>query len=257
MGIVFQSTYTGGEKFMKLKLSAIFSLIAMALTLFSPAFSYADSPGELDARIMESRQVMDEIMATPDQSIPEELLAKCKAIAIYPNVLKAGFILGGRFGKGVVLKRDENTGKWGPVAFSTIGGGSYGLQIGGSATDLVLVIMNERGMAGLLSNNFTLGGDAAVAAGPVGRNSEAATDLSLRAGIISYSRSRGLFAGIALDGAVMTQDNNSNTAYYGKYVTSKDILLGNAVQVQKSSKELLQSLEEYSGRWAKRIGTRK
>jgi len=228
----------------------------MAVVLAGPSFSYAEN-STLDLRIGDARQVMVEVMVTPDQSIPEELLAKCKAIAIYPSVLKAGFIIGGRFGKGVVLKKDEKTGKWGPVAFSTIGGGSWGLQIGGSATDLILVIMNERGLNGLLSNNFTLGADAAVAAGPVGRNSEAATDLTLRAGIISYSRSRGLFAGMALDGAVMTQDNNSNSAYYGKTVTSRDILLSNAVQIQPSSKELAQALDEYSSRWAKRIGTAK
>ena len=240
---------------MRTKTTALFSLVTLAVLLVAPSFSYAES-SELDLRIGEAKQVMAEVMATPDQSIPEELLAKCKAIAIYPSVLKAGFILGGRFGKGVVLKKDEKTGHWGPVAFSTIGGGSWGLQIGGSATDLILVVMNERGMRGLLSNNFTLGGDAAVAAGPVGRNSEAATDLSLRAGIISYSRSRGLFAGLALDGAVMTQDNNSNSAYYGKTVTSKDILLANAVQIQPSSKELTQSLDEYSSRWAKRIGAK-
>lgn len=242
---------------MRSKTVVFFSLITLMSVVAAPSLSYADGKPELDGRITESRQVMAEVMATPDQSIPEELLAKCKAIAIYPNVLKGGFIIGARFGKGVVLKKDENTGKWGPVAFSTIGGGSWGLQIGGSATDLILVIMNERGMNGLLSNNFTLGADAAVAAGPVGRNSEAATDLSLRAGIISYSRSRGLFAGMALDGAVMTQDNDSNTAYYGKYLTSKDILLNNAAQIQPSSKELVQSLEEYSARWAKRIGTAK
>ena len=239
-----------------MKITALISLIAVAALLAAPSGSYAEN-SELDYRISEARQVMAEVMATPDQSIPEELLAKCKAIAIYPSVLKAGFILGGRFGKGVVLKKDQKTGQWGPVAFSTIGGGSWGLQIGGSATDLILVIMNERGLNGLLSNNFTLGGDAAVAAGPIGRNSEAATDLSLRAGIISYSRSRGLFAGMALDGAVMTQDNNSNSAYYGKFLTSRDILLGNAVQIQPSSKDLVKALNEYSGRWAKRIGTRK
>jgi lipid-binding SYLF domain-containing protein len=219
--------------------------------------SYADGVGILDARITEARQVMAEVMATPDQSIPEELLAKCKAIAIYPSVLKGGFIFGARYGKGVVLKKDDKTGEWGPVAFSTIGGGSWGFQIGGSATDLILVIMNERGMSALLSNNFTLGADAAIAAGPVGRNSEAATDLSLRAGIISYSRSRGLFAGIALDGAVLTQDNDSNTAYYGKPMTSKDILLNDAVEVQPSSKELARALDEYSSHWAKRINTAK
>ena len=210
----------------------------------------------LDRRIWESNQVLKEIMTAPDQGIPEELLAKCKAIAIYPNVVKGGFVIGARFGKGVVLKKDEKTGQWGPVAFSTIGGGSFGLQIGGQMTDLILVVMNERGVQGLLSNNFTLGGDASIAAGPVGRNAELGTDLSLRAGIYSYSRSRGLFGGVALDGAVMTQDNDSNTAYYGRPLTSKDILLGNAAAVQPSSSEMVNALNEYSSWWAKRPVTR-
>ena len=206
----------------------------------------------LEARVWEAKKVISEVMATPDQSIPEELLAKCKAIAIYPSVLKGGFIFGARYGRGVVLKRDEKTGLWGPVAFSTIGGGSWGLQIGGQATDLILVVLNERGLNGLLSNNFTLGAGASIAVGPVGRHSEASTDLSLAAGIISYSRSRGLFAGMALDGAVLTQDNNSNSEYYAKPVTSRDILLGSAVEIAPSSKELVDALNEFSSRWVKR-----
>ncbi len=209
---------------------------------------------ELDGRIHEAKLVLAEIMASPDQSIPEELLAKCKAIAIYPNVLKGGFIFGARFGKGVVLSKDDKTGEWGPVAFSTIGGGSWGLQIGGEMTDLIFVVMNERGMSGLLASKFTMGADASVAAGPVGRNSQAATDLSLQAGILSYSRSRGLFGGLALDGSIVTQDNNSNSLYYGKAVTSSDILLGNAVQVEPSSRELVDSLNEFTTHWAKRVG---
>ncbi len=236
---------------MKTKVSAVFFTVMM-LSVYFPVPAADAANTELDNRIWEAKKVMQEIMMAPDQSIPEELLAKCKAIAIYPSVLKGGFIIGARFGKGVVLKRDEKTGQWGPVAFSTIGGGSWGLQIGGQATDLIMVILNDRGMSGLLSNNFTLGADASVAAGPVGRNTEAATDLSLRAGIISYSRNRGLFAGMALDGAMLTQDNNSNTAYYGKTVTSKDILLGNAVEIQPSSKELVDTLTDYSSRWGKR-----
>lgn len=196
-------------------------------------------------------------MASPDQTIPEEMLAKCKAIAIYPNVLKGGFIFAGRFGRGVVLRKDEKTGKWGPVAFSTIGGASWGFQIGGSATDLILVIMNERGLNGLLSSQCTLGGDASAAAGPVGRNAEMATDLTLRAGVLSYSRSRGLFGGIALDGAVLTQDNNSNTLYYGKPMTSRDILMNHAVKIQPSSKVLVNALNDYSSRWGKRPAAKK
>ncbi len=241
---------------MKIKMIGLISLIAMVGSFASVPFAGAANT-ELDNRIWEAKQVLSEVMAIPEQSIPEELLAKCKAIAIYPSVLKGGFIIGARFGKGVVLKRDEKTGKWGPVAFSTIGGGSWGLQIGAQATDLVLVVMNERGLSGLLSNNFTLGADASIAAGPVGRDSQASTDLSLKAGIISYSRSRGLFGGIALDGAVLTQDNHSNTDYYGKYVTSRDILLGNAVKIQPSSKELAEDLNKYSALWGKRIGAKK
>ena len=230
----------------------LFSLLLMSSAIFAWAPSYANAP-ELDARLQESALVLREIMASPDQSIPEELLAKCQAIAIYPNVLKGGFIFGARYGKGVVVARDSS-GKWGPAAFSTIGGGSWGLQIGGQMTDLIFVVMNERGVQGLLNSKFTMGADASVAAGPVGRNSQAATDLSLRAGILSYSRSRGLFGGLALDGSVVTQDNNSNALYYGKLVTSTEILKTNAVTIQPSSKELVDELTEYSLRWAKRIG---
>lgn len=238
---------------MKKRASVLFAVIGLVAMSLSAGLCYAGS-AELDARIHESKLVLSEIMASPDQSIPEELLAKCQAIAIYPNVIKGGFIFGARFGKGVVVKKDESSGKWGPVAFSTIGGGSWGLQIGGEMTDLIFVVMNERGVQGLLNTQFTLGADASVAAGPVGRNSQAATDLSLRAGILSYSRSRGLFGGLALDGAIVTQDNNSNSLYYGTSVTSKDILLGNAVKVQSSSEELVNALEEYATHWSKRTG---
>ena len=236
---------------MRKELRLLFSSILMLFAVLAWAPSHADVP-ELDARIHEAKQVLSEIMASPDQSIPEELLAKCQAIAIYPNVLKGGFIFGARYGKGVVVARDSS-GKWGPVAFSTIGGGSWGLQIGGQMTDLIFVVMNERGVQGLLNSKFTLGADASVAAGPVGRNSQAATDLSLRAGILSYSRSRGLFGGLALDGSVVTQDNNSNALYYNKGVTSTDILKGNAVTIEPSSKELIDELTQYSSLWSKRI----
>lgn len=230
-------------------------LLLMSLTtlLLSSDALYADPRPELDSRILNAKKVMGEIMTTPDQSIPEELLAKCKAIAIYPSVLKAGFIFGGRFGKGVLLRRNEATGLWGPPAFSTLGGGSWGLQIGADATDLILVILNDRGLDGLLQSNFTMGTDVGVAAGPVGRSTEAATDLTLTSGILSYSRSRGLFAGMTIQGAVLTEDNNSNSAYYGKPTTSWEILFGTGVEIQPSSKDLLESLNEYSSRWAKRI----
>ncbi|MBI3315832.1 MAG: lipid-binding SYLF domain-containing protein, partial [Candidatus Omnitrophica bacterium] len=207
----------------------------------------------LDQRVREAHLAVDKMMSAPDQSIPEELLAKCKAVAIYPSVLKGGFVFGARFGQGVVLKRDEQTGAWGPAAFSTIGGGSWGVQIGVQASDLVLVIMNDRGLEGFLSSRFVLGTDASVAAGPVGRDTQVATDLFLQSGILSYSRSRGLFAGVVLDGSWVTQDNDSNSKYYGKKVTSRDILNGHAVDFHPAAKALAGALDEYSSRWDKRI----
>jgi lipid-binding SYLF domain-containing protein len=194
---------------------------------------------------------MRQIMESPDQSIPEELLAKCKAIAIYPSVIKGAFIFGGKWGQGVVLKRDDQTGQWGPVAFSTIGGANVGLQIGGQSQDLILVIMNERGLNGIMSNHCTLGADASVAAGPVGRYSSTNTDLYLSASVISYSRTWGAFAGAALDGSILTADNNSNSAYYGRPITSKEILFSHTVTVQASSQDLVNNLNEYSARWDK------
>ena len=243
---------------MKNKFFSLMACLVLVSALAAPVFAAeASARPDLDDRIWNSTQVLNEIMLSPDQSIPEELLAKCKAIAIYPNVLKGSFIFGARYGKGVVLTRDAATGNWSPVAFLTIGSGSWGLQIGGSATDLILLVMNDKGMKSLLENNFTLGTDAQVAAGPVGRDSQASTDLFLKAGIVSYSRSRGLFAGIALDGAVLTQDNNSNSAYYGKSLTSRGILLDNAASVQPSSQLLIDKLTEYSARWSKRVAAEK
>ena len=240
---------------MKIKFSALFLTFAIIAGSFAAPASAAPTT-ELDDRIWEACRVVDEVMISPDQSIPEEMLAKCKAIAIYPNVLKGAFIFGARFGKGVVVKRDEKTGQWGPVAFSTLGGGNFGFQIGGSATDIILVIMNEAGVESLLQNNFTMGGDAAAVAGPVGRDTQGSTDLFLKASILAYSRSRGLFAGLALDGTVLTQDNNSNSLYYGRSVSSRDILLGGAVQPQPSSQDLLKRLSDYSTRWDKRLASK-
>ncbi len=212
------------------------------------------SNAELEGRIQGAKRVMDDIMQTPDRSIPEELLAKCEAIAIYPNTVNGAFIFGVRYGRGVVLAKDAQTGHWGPVAFSTIGGGSFGLQIGGQAADLVLVIMNKKGLNGLLADQMKLGASASVAAGPMGRHSEAGTDLFLQSEIISYSRTKGIFAGVSLDGAIVTSDNRSNSIYYGKNVTSKEILMGNAVSVTPSALELVNALNDFSGRWQKRVG---
>lgn len=230
---------------------ASFFMVSSGFSAPASQESFSGSDPKLDQRIWKAKEILRQIMESPDQSIPEELLSKCKAIAIYPSVLKGAFIFGGKWGKGVVLKRDEQTGQWGPLAFSTIGGANVGLQIGGQSQDLILVILNERGLEGIMSNHFTLGADASVAAGPVGRYSSANTDLHLKASIVSYSRTWGVFAGAALDGAILTADNNSNSVYYGRPITSKEILFSNTVTVQPSSKELVDDLNEYSSRWAK------
>lgn len=234
---------------MKISKPVVFSLI---LFFGSANLSWAHD-ASLDRPVAQAKQVLNEIMSTPDGSIPEELLAKCKAIVIYPSLIKGGFIIGARYGKGVALRRDKKTGKWGPVSFSTLTGVSVGFQAGVQATDLILVVLNNNGLAGILSSRFTLGGDMAVSVGPVGRTTEIATDLSLKAGILSYSRSRGLFAGVALNGAVVTPDNRANTAYYGRPVSARDILLESKVPVQPSSKELADTLNDYSSRWEKRL----
>lgn len=201
--------------------------------------------------IAQAKQVLVDMMAVQD-SIPEELLAKCQAIAIYPFVLKAGFLAGGRYGKGIVLKRDPKTGQWGPAAFSTIAGVSGGLQVGIQATDLVLLILNPKGIDSILTSKFTLGGDIAISIGPAGTDSEISTDFLLKSVIVSYSRSRGLFAGVALNGSFVIPDNGASSTYYGQPVTAEDILLNGKVQIKPSTAELIETINEYAGRWQKR-----
>ena len=157
-------------------------------------------------------RVFTEIMNTRDKAIPRELLDKAEAIAVFPGVVKAAFIIGGRGGQGVISRRIP--GGWSAPAFFNIGGGSFGLQIGAQKTDYVLLIMNEEGIKGLMEDKFEMGGEASVAAGPVGREAAASTNATLDAGILSYSRSKGLFAGVALKGAVINPDNDLNEAVY-------------------------------------------
>jgi SH3 domain-containing YSC84-like protein 1 len=219
--------------------------VCMLLTCFIVSPACADN-SKLNIKISEADDLLREIMQMPEQSIPADLLSKAEGIVIFPSVLKGGFIFGARYGTGVALSRDKKTRQWSAPCFYRIAGGSWGLQIGGQVVDLVLVITNDRGMKGLLQNNFTLGGDAAVSAGPVGRNAEVATDLYLKAGIVSYSRSKGLFAGVALDGAVVSPIADSNEKYYGQKLTSYDILVANKVQPTQEGKTLIATLNKYS-----------
>lgn len=178
--------------------------------------------------IREAATVLNEMMNAPDQAIPKTVLERAQAIAVFPSTLKGGFIIGGHHGDGIISVRNEkDPGWWSAPAFLNLTGGSFGLQIGAESVDVILVVMNRRGVEKLLGNNFKIGADAAVAAGPVGRDAEVATDIQLRAEILSYSRARGLFAGVSLKGTVIDSDDDSNKVLYGQPYKPREIVLEN------------------------------
>jgi lipid-binding SYLF domain-containing protein len=173
-------------------------------------------------RMQESITVFNEIMGAPDKAIPNSVLGKAEGIAVFPGTIKGGFVIGGQHGRGILSAR--NTGRWSAPAFMSINGGSIGAQIGAQAVDVVLVIMSRHGLENLVNNEFKIGADAGVAAGPVGRDASASTDVSFRAEILSYSRSRGLFAGINLNGASISSDNDADKRFYGKPLTAAGVI---------------------------------
>jgi lipid-binding SYLF domain-containing protein len=166
-------------------------------------------------KISDATAIMNEIMAAPDKAIPRNVLEKAEGIAVFPGLLKGGLGIGGQRGHGIISARDKKNGGWSNPAFLTVTGGSFGAQIGLQAIDLVLVINNQRGLEQLVKNQFKVGADAGVAAGPVGRDASASTDIQMRAQILSYSRSRGLFAGVTINGSTINQDRDANERYYG------------------------------------------
>jgi lipid-binding SYLF domain-containing protein len=204
--------------------------------------AYADKWEDL---VTESAKVLNEVNSMPDTGIPSDMFKKCKAIAIFPSTVGGGFIFGAKYGQGVVLYRDDK-GNWSPPAVFNIGGGSFGWQIGGQATDLILVIMNDRGVDGFLTSKFTLGADASVAAGPVGRDTQAATDLQLKGGIFSYSRSRGAFAGVKVEGTGISQNKEGNKALYKNDLTAKEILKDGKIKPTAAGQALIKDLQKYS-----------
>ena len=205
------------------------SVLAAALLAGVPAATLAQRSDESDEarRLREASIVFGEIMTAADDAIPRALLGNAEGIAVFPGTVRAGFIFGGMRGRGILSARTE-TG-WSAPAFLTITGGSFGLQIGGQAVDLILVIKNRRGLENLVSNQFKLGADAAVAAGPLGREVEASTYLQLRAQILSYSRARGLFAGVTVNGSTVRQDRDANERFYGEQLETQEIVFGAAV----------------------------
>src|SRR5207244_4287456 len=205
------------------------TILLLLVTVLLCAVSLAQDESKGDQgkaadRVKAAAKVLDEIEAAPDQGIPEEILGSAECVAVVPSMLKGGFIVGARYGRGVASCR--NPKGWSAPAFFTVTGGSLGLQIGGQAVDLVMLIMNEEGMRNLLSSKFQLGADASVAAGPVGRHAEGGTDWKMRAQVLTYSRARGVFAGVTLNGAVIKQDKDSTREFYGRMVPFKTSLTG-------------------------------
>ena len=222
---------------MKLKQTLVF-LLGTGL-----ACAANDAATRLDA----SADVLTEIMASPDKGIPQDLLGKSACIVIIPGLKKGAFIIGGKYGKGFVSCRKDVGRGWSAPAAVRIEGGSFGLQLGGSETDVVMLVMNQGGVKKLLSSKFTLGADAQAAAGPVGRESSAETDAKLHAEILTYSRSRGLFAGISLQGATLRPDDDWNKEMYRKEISNEDIVLGTTKPPASASK-LMAALNKFSGR---------
>ena len=189
--------------------------------------------------------MMKEIMSASDKGIPEDIIGSAKCVAVVPSLLKGGFVIGGAYGHGVASCRTEK-GVWSAPAFFGVKGGSFGLQIGGQAVDLVMLIMNDEGMKNLLASKFKLGADASVAAGPVGRLAEGSTDWKMRAQVLTYSRARGVFAGVSLNGAVISQDHDDTRAFYGRMVTFRTLLTG-GIPAPDEAKPFLSSLDKYAG----------
>lgn len=231
--------------------SLIGTIAACCLALSAGAQAQTQAEQKVADEVNQSdkaARVFREIMAIPDKGIPQSLLDKAECVAVFPNVLKAGFIVGGRGGRGVVSCRTV-TG-WSAPAYLNLGGGSIGLQIGVQSTDFVLLFMNVSGMSSLLSDEFTLGGDASAAAGPVGRQIGASTDAKLNAQILSYSRSKGLFVGLELKGVVIKPDKDDMRDVYGADVTAKDVLKDNKVTAPVSVRAFQDTLRQFSSRKA-------
>ena len=203
---------------------------------------HADTAQE---RMRDATQVLSEVMRTPDKGIPQDLIEKAHCVVIVPGLKKGAFVVGGQFGKGFAVCRNNNNVGWGAPSAVRVEGGSFGFQIGGSSTDVVMLVMNERGMRHLLEDKFTVGAEAQAAAGPVGRTTTAQTDAQISADILSWSRSKGLFAGISLQGSTLRNDLDSNKELYGRELHSKDILM-TGMTPPADARPLIAELNRYS-----------
>jgi lipid-binding SYLF domain-containing protein len=221
---------------------------ATLVVLFAAgSMAFAADPKTSSIKIIdEAASVFTEINQAPDKGIPHDVLERAQCIGIIPGLKRAGFIVGGKYGKGVVVCRTSTHGGWSAPAIERVEGGSVGFQIGAGETDLVFAIMGQRGMSKLMEDKFTIGGDASAMAGPVGRTAEAQTDAMMHAEILSWSRARGLFAGVSLDGSTLRPDKDDNQALYGREATPREILMG-SVTPPPSAQPLYAALKQYKG----------
>jgi lipid-binding SYLF domain-containing protein len=226
-----------------MKLKNVLASITIALLMLAFSTPAADKEEKDEDRIRDAGRVLTEILNVPDD-IPQDLLDKAACVVVFPSVLKAAFIVGASYGRGIMTCRTgpDFNGHWGAPTMMALEGGSFGLQIGGEATDFVLLVMNERGANGILSSKVKLGGDASVAAGPVGRTASAESDVTLRAEILSYSRARGAFAGVSLEGSTIRPDNDANRRIYGEKLSAKDIVLRHETPAPPAAAQLIETL---------------
>ncbi len=232
------------------KIIYLISILSLVLSAGATGLAQGKNVKDSASQAKKASTILREIMGAPDKAIPKDVLDKAECVAVFPQVIKAGFIVGGRGGRGVASCR--TTSGWSAPAFFNLGGGSIGLQIGAQSTDFIFLFMTDKGMDSLLSSKFTLGGDASVAAGPVGRQAGAETDAWLTAQVLSYSRSKGIFAGLELKGTVISQDTEHMEGVYYKGVTAQDILKENKVKAPAVVQVYPRTLSSYSPRKARR-----
>jgi len=217
----------------------------LVLAFLCTANAHAADETSQQELLKDARFVVEEIMSAPDLGIPSGLMSRAQAVIIFPGMLKGGFFVGARYGKGVATVRDSNTGDWGTPSFMTTLGGSFGFQFGAQSVDLILIVMTEKGLKGLLNNNFTLGGDMSVAVGPVGRYAEMGVDILLQGDTYSYSRSKGIFGGVSLKGTIIKQNVSYNEAHYKADLTPEEIMIeGKVKSVPESSRKFIEYMNQ-------------
>ncbi len=224
----------------------VLGVLALMLCFIPLSALAADDMAELDVRLKNATLVIEEFANSPDKIAAQDLIRQCAAVAIFPSVYKGAFIVGAQYGQGVICSYDPKAKSFSAPAFFSIGGGSVGWQIGGQSIDLILVVMNERGLTSLLKGKGTLGADVSVAAGPVGREAQAQTDIRLQAEIYSYSRAKGLFAGISIKGGVIAPNNDANRLFYNEGLFAQEILLDRRAQPKGPAVDLVKALEKFT-----------